>query len=154
MLDRGTSWRPTDALTSCTFSSVFTYLRRPCYSVLSLLSVCPIRFTNIQTVFVSGTALLHGIMDLCQKALFESQPQICYFQNTPQRKSSTFSQKIIVSTKMGSTTNHNETIFIHTYPKYSPSNCLVYSAAPHSYCCKAVTPAPCLKALLVVFISD
>lgn len=120
MLDSGMSWRPTDALTSCTFLSVFTYLRRPCYSVLSLLSVSPIRLTNIRTLFVSETAVLRGIMNLCQKVLFESQPQICYLQNTPQSKSSTFSQQIIVSTKIGSTTNHNETIFIHTYPKYSP----------------------------------
>lgn len=85
------------------------------------------------------------------KILFLSRNHRFVIFKIPRRANPQHSpEKIIVNTKMGSTTNYNETIFIHTYPKHSPSNCLVYYTTPCSYCCKAVTSTPCFKAVRTI----
>lgn len=87
----------TPNLTSCTFSGVFTnvcvlYIFS-CYKRATSSSNC---LTHIQIVFLSGTAMLHGIMN-CHQKLFVSQSHICCaFKIYPNSKS-----------LMSSNPNHN-----------------------------------------------
>lgn len=107
----------TDTLTGCTFSGVFTCLRRPSLSVLSAFSESSNCLTHIWMVFASETALLRGITNLCQKDLCLSCDQrFVVFEIRLHRKSSMFPVQTIMTTKIGSMTNYNETPFIQLPP--------------------------------------
>lgn len=122
-------------------SGVFTYPRRSCIPVWSVLFVSYNHLIHIRIVFTSGTSSLRGITNLRRKPHCVSFVDLLLsnYARTDNPRSSTILTSM--ATKMGSTTNHNKAAFIHlTLPWHwlrqkglyngAPFNCLVRSSAP------------------------